>query len=136
MGAAKSGLPSAGPYTVERTTAPPGRIANDADAIGQHAEFGGVLAQQAHCLLAVRARHLSHILAGLRTRGGRPLRPARRRRIGVDIGGAVLQDKRVDAHLVQPFGNIHSFIRHHQRAETAAGRDDHRRPHRVAFSAG
>ena len=52
------------------------------------------------------------------------------------INSPVLQDERVHAHLVQPPGNIHPFVRHHQRPETAARRDDHRRPRCVGLIRG
>ena len=110
-----------------------GRVTNHADPIGQHAEFGGMLPEQPHRLLSVRASHLTHILARLRTCGGwsSPGRGGWRTRI--HIGRPVLQDKRVHTHLVQPLGDIHAFIRHHQRPETTTRRDNHRGSHGVSF---
>ncbi len=90
-----------------------------------------MLAEQPDRLLSVRARHLTHILARLRTCGGWPSPGRRGWRIRVDIGRAVLQDKRVHPHLVQPLGDIDSFVRHHQCPETAARRDNHRGSHCV-----
>ena len=49
-----------------------GGVTNDADSVGEHAEFARALPQQAHRLLAVLACHLTHILARLRTGGGWP----------------------------------------------------------------
>ena len=51
----------------------------------------------------------------------------------VNIDRAVLQDKRVHTHLVQPFGHIHAFIGHHQRPEAAARCDNHRGSHGVSL---